>query len=78
MLCHGHESWHPAPEFYYKAGGGPMFDMGPYYLTALVNMLGAFRRITGSARVTFPERKITSQPLYGTKVTVDVPTHIAA
>ncbi len=40
MMCHGHESWHPDPEFYYKAGGGPMFDMGPYYLTALVNLLG--------------------------------------
>jgi len=37
MLCHGHEGWHPDPEFYYKTGGGPMFDMGPYYLTALVN-----------------------------------------
>ena len=38
MLCHGHESWHPDPEFYYKLGGGPMFDMGPYYLTALVSL----------------------------------------
>jgi predicted dehydrogenase len=35
MTCHGHESWHPDPEFYYKLGGGPMLDMGPYYLTAL-------------------------------------------
>lgn len=77
MLCHGHESWHPAPEFYYKAGGGPMFDMGPYYLTALVNMLGPIRRVTGSARITFPERTITSQPLHGTQIKVDVPTHIA-
>ncbi len=40
MTCHGHESWHPDPEFYYKAGGGPMFDMGPYYLTALVALMG--------------------------------------
>ena len=44
MLCHGHESWHPDPEFYYKAGGGPMFDMGPYYLTALVNLIGPVRQ----------------------------------
>ena len=36
MICHGHESWHPDPEFYYKYGGGPMFDMGPYYLTCLL------------------------------------------
>ena len=40
MLCPGHESWHPSPEFYYEVGGGPMFDMGPYYLTALLNLLG--------------------------------------
>lgn len=77
MMGRGHEGWHPAPEFYYKAGGGPMFDMGPYYLTALVNMLGPMNRVTGSTRVTFPERTITSQPLSGTKITVDVPTHIA-
>ncbi|MHB9130586.1 MAG: Gfo/Idh/MocA family protein [Armatimonadota bacterium] len=77
MTCHGHESWHPAPEFYYKVGGGPMFDMGPYYLTALVNLLGPVRRVTGSTRITFPTRTITSQPLNGTVVSVDVPTHIA-
>jgi len=77
MAGHGHESWHPSPEFYYKVGGGPLFDMGPYYLTALINMIGPVRRVTGSARITFPERTITSQPLAGTKITVDVPTHIA-
>lgn len=76
MMSRGHESWHPEPDFYYKAGGGPMFDMGPYYLTALVNMLGPITRVTGSARITFPERTITSQPNYGRKITVDVPTHI--
>ena len=65
-MCHGHESWHPDPEFYYKVGGGPMFDMGPYYLTALVNLMGPVKRVTGSARITFPERTITSQPKYGT------------
>jgi len=77
MLCHGHESWHPDPEFYYKAGGGPMFDMGPYYLTAMVNMIGPVKRVSGSTRVTFPERTITSEKKYGQKVVVDVPTHIA-
>ncbi len=77
MMCHGHESWHPDPEFYYKIGGGPMFDMGPYYLTALVNLLGPVRRVTGSARATFPERLITSQPRNGTVIKVDVPTHVA-
>ncbi len=78
MTCHGHESWHPAPEFYYKKGGGPMFDMGPYYLTALVNLMGPVRRVTGSARITFPTRTITSQPLNGKVVEVEVPTHVAS
>lgn len=77
MTCHGHESWHPDPEFYYKLGGGPMFDMGPYYLTALIAMLGPAQRVTGSARATFPERTITSSPKNGTKIVVDVPTHVA-
>jgi predicted dehydrogenase len=77
MLCHGHESWHPDPDFYYQPGGGPMFDMGPYYLTALVHLMGPVRRVTGSAQVTFPERLITSQPKYGTKIKVNVPTHVA-
>ncbi len=77
MTCHGHESWHPAPEFYYQAGGGPMFDMGPYYLTALVSLLGPVRRVTGSARISFPQRTITSQPKSGQKIDVEVPTHVA-
>lgn len=77
MMGHGPESWHPDPEFYYKIGGGPMFDMGPYYLTALINLLGPVRRVTGSTRITFPERIITSKPKYGTKIKVDVPTHVA-
>jgi predicted dehydrogenase len=77
MTCHGHESWHPDPEFYYKLGGGPMFDMGPYYLTAMVSLMGPVKRVTGSARVSFPYRTITSQPKAGTKVKVDVPTHVA-
>ncbi|HOJ12469.1 MAG TPA: Gfo/Idh/MocA family oxidoreductase [Clostridiales bacterium] len=77
MTCHGHESWHPDPAFYYKVGGGPMLDMGPYYLTALINLIGPVKRVAGSARITFPERTITSAPKYGNKVTVDTPTHIA-
>jgi predicted dehydrogenase len=76
MQCHGHESWHPDPEFYYKTGGGPMFDMGPYYLTDLVFLLGPIASIMGSTRITFPERTITSAPKYGTKIQVDVPTHV--
>jgi predicted dehydrogenase len=77
MMSPGHERWHPDPDFFYQPGGGPMFDMGPYYLTALVSILGPVRRVTGSARVTQSERLITSQPKYGQKIEVNVPTHIA-
>lgn len=77
MAGHGPESWHPNPEFYYKLGGGPMFDMGPYYLTALINLMGPVRRVTGSAQVSFPERIATSKEKNGLKITVEVPTYVA-
>ncbi|HET7560064.1 MAG TPA: Gfo/Idh/MocA family oxidoreductase [Limnochordia bacterium] len=77
MMSHGHESWHPDPAFYYQPGGGPMFDMGPYYLTALVALIGPMARVTGSTRITFPERTITSKPKYGQQVQVEVDTHVA-
>jgi len=77
FLSPGHESWHPDPAFYYQRGGGPMLDMGPYSITALVSLLGPVRRVTGSARITVPERTITSQPRHGETIEVEVPTHIA-
>jgi len=77
MLSAGVESWHPNPEFFYKPGGGPMFDMGPYYLTALVALLGPAKRVSGATRITYPERVITSQPLRGARITVEVPTLVA-
>ncbi len=76
MLGAGHESRHPSPEFYYQKGGGPMFDMGPYYLHALITLLGPVRRVCGTTRITFPERLITSQPKHGTKIKVEIPTHV--
>ena len=54
-----------------------MLDMGPYYVTALVNLIGPVTRLTGSTRITHPERIITSKPLYGEKIMVEVPTHLA-
>ncbi len=77
MMCHGHESWHPDPEFYYKLGGGPMFDMGPYYLTALVSMIGPVKEVVGMNAITFPQRTITSEKKFGQTVDVEVPTHVA-
>jgi len=76
MIGCGHESWHPDPEFYYKRGGGPMLDMGPYYLTALINLLGGVSQVSGMVKASFPQRTITSKPLYGTVVDVDVPTYV--
>ncbi|MDR1541162.1 MAG: Gfo/Idh/MocA family oxidoreductase [Clostridiales bacterium] len=76
MVCRGHESWHPDPEFYYKFGGGPMLDMGPYYLSALVNLLGPVKTVAGMAKASFEKRLITSQPKSGTVIDVDVPTYI--
>lgn len=77
FMGHGPEGWHPDPEFFYKVGGGPMFDMAPYYITALISMLGPVRRVTGSAGISFPERIIGSEPKKGTPIKVETPTHIA-
>jgi predicted dehydrogenase len=77
MLGRGHEHWHPDPEFYYAKGGGPMFDMGPYYLTALISMLGPISRVTGMAKITYPERTILSEKKRGNIIQVETPTHIS-
>lgn len=76
MICRGHESWHPDPEFYYKHGGGPMMDMGPYYITALVNLLGGVSGVTGITKSSFEQRTITSKAKNGTVIDVDVPTYV--
>ena len=78
MLGFGPEAWHPNPDIFYKRGAGPMFDMGPYYLTALVSLLGPARRVTASARITHAQRTIASEPRRGERVDVEVPTHVAA
>ncbi|SDB51103.1 Gfo/Idh/MocA family protein [Bauldia litoralis] len=77
FMCPGHERWHPNPGFYYLAGGGPMLDMGPYYITDLVNLLGPVRRVAGVTSRARSERLITSEPLNGTVVPVEVATHAA-
>lgn len=77
MLNHGHESWHPDPEFYYKYGGGPMFDMGPYYLSTMVNLLGNVSEVFAMTKKSFDQRIITSKEHFGEIVDVDVPTYYA-
>jgi len=76
FMCPGHERWHPNPGFYYLAGGGPMLDMGPYYVTDLVNLLGPVASVSGVAMRTRSERVISSQPLAGTRIPVEVATHV--
>jgi predicted dehydrogenase len=73
----GHETWHPNPDLFYEAGGGPMFDMGPYYVSALVSLLGPAARVAGSVSRGFEERTITSEPRRGEGLDVEVPTHEA-
>lgn len=77
FMCPGHERWHPNPAFYYAAGGGPMLDMGPYYITALVNLLGPVERVAGMTSRARDERTITSEPRAGQTIKVEVSTHVA-
>lgn len=76
FMCHGHELWHPAPDFYYKEGGGPMLDMGPYYITAMVALLGPIHKITCIAKKTHNERTVLNSNIRSKKsISVDVLTH---
>lgn len=77
MMGGGPEGWHPDPEFFYAPGGGPMLDMGPYYLTALVELLGSIRRISASVGAQIPMRTIGSGPKSGQQIQVQTPTHLA-
>lgn len=77
MMSHGPEGWHPNPDFFYQRGAGPMFDMGPYYLTAFTSLLGPISRVTGSAQIAFPERVIGSQPHAGEIIKVNTATTIS-
>lgn len=74
MISHGTETWHASPEFYYKDGAGPMLDMGPYYLTALVSLLGPISRTSCFSSIGNKTRTIYSEPLRGKVIDVDVPT----
>jgi predicted dehydrogenase len=73
----GHESWHPNPSFYYSAGGGPMLDMGPYYLTALVNLLGPMKKVVAFTSRSRDERIAQHESIKGQKVPVTIDTHLA-
>lgn len=77
MVTHGMEDWHPDPFFLYQPGAGPMLDMGPYYLTTLVSLLGPVKSISSRTTSGFTERIVTAEgPKTGDVVPVNTPTHI--
>lgn len=76
LMWIGPEVWHPEPDFFYQPGGGPLFDMGPYFLTAFISMLGPIKRVCSSTRLNTPQRRILSQPHHGRVLQVEIPTHV--
>jgi predicted dehydrogenase len=76
FATHGMEDWHPNPEFFFKRGGGPMLDVGPYYVTELVNLLGPVVRVAAQATMGSDTRTVTSDPLKGSIIQVEVPTTV--
>lgn len=76
MVTPGHERWHPNPDFYYVPGGGPLLDMGPYYVSALVTLLGPVTSVIGASSSTRTMRTIGSGPRAGEEIPVSTPTHV--
>ena len=79
VMGHGMEHWHPNPDFFFLPGAGPVLDIGPYYITNFVQLIGPVKRVTSLANATFAERTITTDcPRKGEKVPVKTPTNIHA
>ena len=78
VMSHGMEHWHPNPDFFFKAGGGPVLDIGPYYITNLVQLIGPVKRVAAMAAIPSPVRTITSEPRRGETIDVETPTTIHA
>ena len=74
IMSHGMEDWHPNPDFFFKPGAGPVFDLGVYYLTQLINLNGSIRSVYATSGTASKERIIKSQPRYGQKISVETPT----
>jgi len=78
FTARGPDNWHPNPDFFYQPGGGPLLDVGPYYVASLIQLLGPVARVVSMARPSFTERPITSGPNEGHVIKVDVDTHVSA
>ncbi|WP_105373530.1 Gfo/Idh/MocA family protein [Neorhizobium huautlense] len=80
--CHvmspGMEMWHPNPGFFFLEGGGPILDLGPYYIANLINLIGPVKRVGALTSMASPTRTITSEPLKGQVIPVETPTTIHA
>ncbi len=78
FMGHGMEAWHPNPDFFFKPGGGPILDMGPYYITNLVQLIGPVKSVTAMTTAAFATRTIGNGPRDGEVITVETPTNIHA
>ena len=78
VMSHGMEHWHPNPDFFFQPGGGPMLDLGPYYLANLINLIGPVKRVAALTSSATPKRTITSEPRAGETIEVNTPTNIHA
>lgn len=78
MMSRGPEAFHPNPKFFYEEGAGPVLDWGPYYITALVSLLGSVKSVVGRGKITYPERTAKSPrcPYQGQQFPVEVPTYV--
>ncbi|WP_319519584.1 Gfo/Idh/MocA family oxidoreductase [uncultured Martelella sp.] len=78
VMSHGMEMWHPNPDFFFLPGGGPVFDIGPYYIANLINLVGPVKRVAALASTATKTRTITSEPRNGEIIPVETPTNIHA
>lgn len=78
VMSHGMEHWHPNPDFFYQPGGGPILDLGPYYITNLIQLIGPVRAVTAMTATGFSSRTISNGPRIGELVPVETPTNIHA
>ncbi len=80
VMSRGMEHWHPNPDFFFQPGGGPILDMGPYYVTDLISLVGPVKRVTAFTGKAREEREVTTEgsPFQGTKIKVNTPTTIHA
>ncbi len=78
FMGHGMEGWHPNPDFFFQPGGGPVLDMGPYYITNLVQLIGPVKSVSAMCAATFPTRTIGNGPRNGEVIPVETPTNIHA